>query len=60
MLTMSDAVDRNLRKLWEMVRDREVACCTSRGREELDVTWQLDNDNNGNYIHLIWLYNLNS
>ena len=25
MPTMSDAVDRNLRKPWEMVRDREVA-----------------------------------
>ena len=60
MPTMSDAVDRNLRKPWEMVRDREVACCTSRGRKELDVTWQLDNDNHGNYIHLIWLCNLNS
>ena len=60
MPTMSDAVDRNLRKPWEMVRDREVACCTSRGRKELDVTWQLDDDNNGNYIHLIWLCNLNS
>ena len=40
--------------------DREVACCTSWGHEELDATWQLDNNNNGNYIRLIWLYNLNS
>ena len=54
MPTMSDAVDRNLRKPWEMVRDREVACCTSRGRKELDVTWQLNN----NFLLINFLFKL--
>ena len=31
--------DMNLGKLREMVRDGSLACCSPRGRLELDTTW---------------------
>ena len=34
---ITDAMDMNLGKLWEMVRDREgLACCSPWGHKELD------------------------
>ena len=36
---ITDAMDMNLGKLREMVRDREgLACCSPWGRKELDMT----------------------
>ena len=36
---ITDSVDMNLGKLREMVRDGSLACCSPRGRLELDTTW---------------------
>ena len=35
---ITDAMDMNLGKLREMVRDRGLVCCSPWGRKELDVT----------------------
>ena len=35
---ITDAMDMNLGKLWEMVMDRDLACCSSWGHKELDMT----------------------
>ena len=37
---ITDAMDMNLGKLWEMVRDREAwrAACSPQGRKESDTT----------------------
>ena len=42
---ITDAMDMNLGKLWEMVRDREACCAAGHGFAELDMTGQLNNDN---------------
>ena len=43
---ISDILDMNLGKLWEMVRDREY--CSPWGCDDSDAIWQL-NDNNSSY-----------
>ena len=42
---ITDAVDINLSKLWEMVRDREgwLGCHSPWGHKESDMTGQLNN-----------------
>ena len=40
---ITDAMDMNFGKLWEMVKDREVWC--AEGHKELDTTGQLNNKN---------------
>ena len=40
--------DMNMSKLQEIAKDREAWCCSPRGRKELDMTGQLNN-NNSNY-----------
>ena len=40
---ITDSMDMNLGKLWEMVRDkRSLVCCSPWGRKELDMTWRHD------------------
>ena len=39
---ITDAMDMNFGKLWEMVKDREVWC--AEGHKELDTTGQLNNN----------------
>ena len=46
---VTDSMDMNLGKLWEMVMDRETWHAAVHGvcRKELDMTWQLNNNNCG-------------
>ena len=46
---VTDSMDRNLGKLWEMVMDRETWHAAVHGvcRKEFDTTWQLNNNNCG-------------
>ena len=39
--SITDAMDMNLGKLWEMVKDRGLACCSPWGCKESDPTEQL-------------------
>ena len=41
---ITDAMDINSGKLWEMVRDREAWRCSPWGCKEWDTTWQLNNN----------------
>ena len=40
---ITDAMDINLTRLWEMVGQGGLASCSPWGHEELDMTWQLNN-----------------
>ena len=42
---ITDAMDMNLGKLREMVRDRGLACCRPWGRRESDTTGQRNSNN---------------
>ena len=39
---ITDLMDMSLSKLWELVMDREDRCCNPWGRQELDITEQLN------------------
>ena len=41
---ITDVMDRNLSKLLEMVRDREVRRAAVYGVTKSDMTWQLNNN----------------
>ena len=43
---ITDAMDMNLGRLQEMVRDREDWCAAVHRVAESDTTWQLNNNNN--------------
>ena len=43
---ITNAMNMNLGKLWEMVRDREAWRAAALGVTELDTTRQLNNKNN--------------
>ena len=40
-----NSMDMNLSKLLEIVEDRGAWCCSLWGRQESDMTWQLNNNN---------------
>ena len=42
---ITDSMDMNLGKLWEMMKDGE-AWCGPWGSKESDMTWQLNNSSN--------------
>ena len=41
-----DSVDMNMSKLWEMVRQGSLACCSSWGHKESDTTKLVNNNIN--------------
>ena len=46
LVGITDAVNMNLGKLWELVRDREARHAAVPGVTVLDMTGQLNNNNN--------------
>jgi len=40
---ITDSMDMSFSKLQKMVKDKETACCSPRGRKESDTTYQLNN-----------------
>ena len=39
---ITDSMDVSLSELWELVKDRGLACCDSWGRKESDTTERLN------------------
>ena len=42
--SVTDSVDINLSKLWEIVEDRGLVCYSPWGHKELDTTQKLNNN----------------
>ena len=41
--SITDSMDMNLRKFWEIVKDRGAWCTTVQEIRESDAAWQLNN-----------------
>ena len=50
----TDSIDMHLRKLWEMVKDREALCCIHRAAK--NRTWLSYWTTNTWHIHEVWIY----
>ena len=44
MDSITDSLDVYLSKLWDIVEDRSLVCCSPWGHKESDMTQQLDNN----------------
>ena len=42
--SITDSMDMNLRKFWEIVKNRGVRCPTVQEIRESDTAWQLNNN----------------
>ena len=49
---ITDAMNMNLGKLREMVRDRSLECCSPWGHKESDVTERLSTAHTHTHTHL--------
>ena len=46
---VTDSMDMNFNKLWEIVKDREASRTAAHGVAELDTTERLNNNNNSSF-----------
>ena len=51
---ITESMDMNLGKLWEMVRDRETWDMAVHGVAELDATWCLNNNNDDAWFEVVY------
>ena len=52
---ITESMDMSSSKLWEMVKDRSLACCSPWGRKESDVTDRLNTTTTSTSPVVRWL-----